>query len=244
MEHPSYRLMQTWLKKRSKPANWLDKTAGRFQGFVQSKIPDAIHNAVTAGMEGFTKIVLQGSGFILPKIDDEISFEIRERMAEEVINRYVGMGMASGAGTSAGGIVTGLMDLPILMSLKIRMLFEIGAIFGYDLKDEKERLYSLMIFRTVFSSPLLREEKVKSLIAFHSAHKTMSNPLDTIDWRAFQQEYRDYLDLAKLLQFVPGVGIVIGAAVNRSLLKELGEGAINAYRLRYFQKHPNKRQLI
>lgn len=244
MQHPSYKLMQTWLKKSSKPANWYDKTTGKIQGFVQSKIPDAIHNAITAGMEGFTKIVLQGSGFILPKMSDEIPLEIREKLAEEVIQRYVGMGMASGAGTSAGGIVTGLMDLPILMSLKIRMLFEIGAIFGYDLKEEKERLYALMIFRTVFSSPLLRAEKVKSLIEFEVASKNLEKPLEALDWRAFQQEYRDYLDLAKLMQFIPGIGIVIGAAVNRSLLLELGDGAINAYRLRYFQNNPDKRQLL
>lgn len=243
MQHPSYRLMQDWLKKRSKSANWFDKTTGKVQSFVQSKIPDAIHNAITAGMEGFTKIVLQGSGFILPKLSEEIPFEIREKLAEEVIHKYVGMGMASGAGTSAGGIVTGLMDLPILMSLKIRMLFEIGAIFGYDLKEESERLYALMIFRTVFSSPLLREEKVQGLIAFETSKAHLEKPLDTIDWRAFQQEYRDYLDLAKLMQFIPGVGIVIGAAVNRSLLMALGDGAINAYRLRYFQQNPDKRKL-
>jgi len=43
----------------------------------------------------------------------------------------------------------------------------------------------------------------------------------------FQQEYRDYLDLAKLLQFIPIIGAAFGAYANYKLLDELGETAMN-----------------
>jgi hypothetical protein len=52
------------------------------------------------------------------------------------------------------------------------------------------------------------------------------------DWRSFQQEYRDYIDIAKLLQLVPGIGAVVGAYVNHRLTEKLGQYAMNAYRLR------------
>ncbi|NLK44793.1 MAG: EcsC family protein, partial [Tissierellia bacterium] len=33
-----------------------------------------------------------------------------------------------------------------------------------------------------------------------------SQYMNQFDWRTFQQEYRDYIDLAKLAQMLPGVG--------------------------------------
>ena len=54
------------------------------------------------------------------------------------------------------------------------------------------------------------------------------------DWRGFQQEYRDYIDLAKMLQLIPGIGAVVGFYVNRKLTDKLGKTAMNAYRLRWY----------
>jgi len=56
--------------------------------------------------------------------------------------------------------------------------------------------------------------------------------MQEFDWRNFQQEYRDYIDLAKLLQLVPGIGAVVGAYVNHKLTEKLGEFAMQAYRMR------------
>ena len=49
---------------------------------------------------------------------------------------------------------------------------------------------------------------------------------------SFQQEYRDYIDLAKLLQLLPGIGAFVGAYVNNKLVDKLGEYAMYAYRMR------------
>jgi hypothetical protein len=59
-----------------------------------------------------------------------------------------------------------------------------------------------------------------------------------MDWRKFQQEYRDYIDLVKMFQLVPGIGAFVGAYANNNLLKQLGETAMNAYRLRILEKAP------
>ena len=53
--------------------------------------------------------------------------------------------------------------------------------------------------------------------------------------KPFEQEYRDYIDLAKMLQLVPGIGLVVGAYANYKLMNKLGETALNAYRLRVFK---------
>ena len=61
---------------------------------------------------------------------------------------------------------------------------------------------------------------------------TLSDGINDLDWRSFQQEYRDYIDLAKLLQLVPGIGAFVGAYVNNKLVDKLGEYAMYAYRVR------------
>jgi hypothetical protein len=62
----------------------------------------------------------------------------------------------------------------------------------------------------------------------------ISKDFNSFDWRTFQQEYRDYMDIAKMLQLVPGIGAVVGAYANFKLMDELGYTVKNAYRLRLF----------
>lgn len=63
---------------------------------------------------------------------------------------------------------------------------------------------------------------------------SLPDDINSFDWRNFQQEYRDYIDLAKLLQMVPGIGAFVGSYVNNKLMKRLSETAIGAYRMRIF----------
>jgi hypothetical protein len=56
--------------------------------------------------------------------------------------------------------------------------------------------------------------------------------LESFDWRSLQQEYRDYIDLAKMAQLVPVIGAPVGAIANYGLIKKLGVTAMNAYRMR------------
>ena len=75
----------------------------------------------------------------------------------------------------------------------------------------------------------LRKEHVDIDIA---ATNSLSEDINDLDWRSFQQEYRDYIDLAKLLQLLPGIGAFVGAYVNNKLVDKLGEYAMYAYRMR------------
>lgn len=62
--------------------------------------------------------------------------------------------------------------------------------------------------------------------------KILPVSMNQFDWRTFQQEYRDYIDLAKLAQMLPGVGAVVGFYTNGKLIDKLGETAMNSYRMR------------
>jgi hypothetical protein len=92
----------------------------------------------------------------------------------------------------------------------------------------EERVFILYIFQLAFSSDEVRRDTFYKIEHWEE----IKHEAEELDWRKFQQEYRDYIDLAKMLQLVPGIGAVVGAVANNNLLKHLGETAMNAYRLR------------
>lgn len=97
----------------------------------------------------------------------------------------------------------------MLLSIKIKLLYEIASIYGFDTKDYKERLYILNIFQLAFSSQNHVNTIFKKMEDFDEFKDTLSDDINEFDWRNFQQEYRDYIDLAKLLQLVPGIGAFV-----------------------------------
>ena len=69
--------------------------------------------------------------------------------------------MVEGAGTGAGGILLGLADFPLLLSIKMKFLFEAAAVYGFNTKEYEERLFILHVFQLAFSSDEIRKETLK-----------------------------------------------------------------------------------
>ncbi|MGZ8538245.1 MAG: EcsC family protein, partial [Flavisolibacter sp.] len=112
------------------------------------------------------------------------------------------------------------------------MLFDIASLYGFDVKDYKERLYMLHIFQLAFSSHQHRKEVYIQMKDWDQKKDDLPSDINEFDWRSFQQEYRDYIDLAKMAQLVPGIGAVVGVVINYQLIEKLGKTAMNAYRMR------------
>ncbi len=52
--------------------------------------------------------------------------------------------------------------------------------------------------------------------------KELPPDINQFDWRLFQQEYRDYIDLAKMAQLIPVIGAPVGDARKFSIVKKAG----------------------
>jgi hypothetical protein len=143
--------------------------------------------------------------------------------------------VAEGAGTGAGGIMLSMVDFPALIAIKMKYLFELAHVYGYDTRQFSERVFVLKVFQMAFSGPEKRAELLHS-INYWELEKTRwqsdSDYAKQMDWETFQMEYRDAIDFRKMLQMVPGIGAVAGAWANYSILGDLREIAANAYRLR------------
>ena len=179
-----------------------------------------------------TKVVLFGSKYTTKKPLIGLTLKERDDLALDKIKTYKNTAMIEGAGTGAGGILIGLTDLPLLLGIKIKLLYELASIYGFDVKDYRERMYILSIFQLAFSSQDHVNKVFAKIENWDEYKNTLSDDINDLDWRSFQQEYRDYIDLAKLLQLVPGIGAFVGAYVNNKLVDKLGEYAMYAYRVR------------
>jgi hypothetical protein len=124
------------------------------------------------------------------------------------------------------------------MGIKIKLLFEIASTYGYNTSDYRERLFILYIFQLTFSSHKKRKEIFMKLNDWPAYSQSLPEDINQFDWRVFQQEYRDYIDLAKMAQLVPVIGAPIGAVVNYQLINKLGKMAMNAYRMRWNARMP------
>ena len=181
------------------------------------------------------KAVVFGSKYVTAKPLREKSLKEREELIKKKFNYYKGSAVASGAGTGAGGILLGLADFPILLSIKMKFLFSVASLYGFDVRDYKERLFILHVFQMAFSNADKRIETYQIVNNWNKYASKLPNDLESFNWREFQQEYRDYIDLAKMLQMIPGLGAVFGAFANFRLMDKLHRTALNCYRLRILE---------
>ena len=226
-----------WQKKMSRKPSITGRLTKGIQRKVNNIIPDKVHNAITSTIKNMVKAVLTGSEFISKKpIFDDKPLEEREMQVLKRASFYKKGAVASGVGTGAGGLLLGLADFPLLLTLKIKFLFDTATLYGFDVSDFRERLYILHLFELAFSSQEKRAEVYERISNWDKKTNETPSSLETFDWRSFQQEYRDYIDLAKMMQLVPGIGSVVGAVTNYRLMDKLKETAMNGYRLRLLHR--------
>lgn len=226
-----------WQRLMQKKPSYLNRFAKKWQEKINSYIPEKVHNAITAAIKQMFRAVLFGSKITTMKARAEGSPELREAIVLEKIKFYKHTAAAEGGITGAGGILLGLADFPLLLGIKVKLLFEIGSVYGYDMNHYKERLYLLYIFQLAFSSQEKRKEVYLKLADWENYSMQLPDDSHQFDWRSFQQEYRDYIDLAKMAQLIPVIGAPVGAVVNYRLITKLGKTAMNAYRMRWHKLH-------
>jgi len=230
--------LRRWQQEMSTPPGlWSHATRG-LQRRINRLIPERVHETVTTVIKQMTRAVIAGSNFTAPAPLHDRTLAQREVLVTEKIENYSRTAALEGGLTGAAGFFLGLADFPLLLGIKLKMLFDIGALYGYPGEDYKERVYLLHVFQLAFSSDAHRLDVYRKISDWRAYSERLPTSLDDFDWRTYQQEYRDYIDLAKLAQLVPIIGAPVGVIVNNRLVRRLGRTATNAYRLRWFADKP------
>lgn len=225
--------VEEWKRRLLKKSKLIKRLSKKAQGKVNNFLPEKAQKMISDTIKNLVKITLFGSALTTKKgsVSNKTLKEKDEKILEK-INTYRKTATIEGAGTGAGGFFLGLADFPILLSIKIKFLFEAASIYGFDTDEYEERLFILHVFQLAFSS----DEKRREIFEIIEHWDERKRELHGMDWQQFQQEYRDYIDFVKMLQLIPGLGAVFGAYANYQLMEQLGEVAMNCYRMRLLKK--------
>ena len=224
--------VKAWQTKMLKRPGFFNGISKKIQTKINTWIPEKIHHAITVTIKQMIRGVLFGATHTTASPLLNASLQEREEAVQKKINNYRKTAAVEGGITGAGGILLGLADFPILISLKLKLLFDIAVLYGMDVHDYRERVYILHIFELAFSSDEHRKNIYLKMTDWEEKRKHLPPDMNEFDWRSFQQEYRDYIDLAKMAQLIPVIGAPVGVLVNYRLIKKLGITAMNAYRMR------------
>ncbi|QDP39731.1 EcsC family protein [Radiobacillus deserti] len=217
------RFQHSLLKKSS----LFQRSSKHLQTKVNAMIPNRVHQVVTESIKRMIELSLTSSDYIYSiQVEKDWNLERREQEVQERKNVYKKTAMIEGAGTGAGGFVLGLADFPLLLAIKMKFLFDVGQLYGYDVRSREERLFLLHVFLLAFSSEEKRKEVIQQIVRWDTEEHA------DMDWKTLQLEYRDTIDLVKMLQLIPGFGAIVGAVANGRFLEHLAETAQNCYRLR------------
>lgn len=232
-EEQAYEDIRAWKRKILQKPKMVQRLTKQAQVKINEMIPNKVHEMVTAAIKNFVKMTLSGSQLTTRNNQAvDTSLEDRDKLLADKLSIYRKTAVIEGAGTGAAGLLVGMADFPLLLSIKMKFLFEAANVYGFDTNQLEERVFILQVFQLAFSSAKKRQETME-IIENWEERKTA---LLELDWREFQQEYRDHIDFVKMLQLVPGIGAVIGAYANYNLLDQLGETAKNCYRMRWLNE--------
>lgn len=229
--------LRQWHGEIVKSAGAFERASDEMQKKTQKLVPKKVQDAITSAIEGMVKTMLKGSELLnIHEDTQDLMMAERDYMVIRTFKKYQKTATAQGVGFGMGGILLGMADLPVLMSIKIKFMFDAAKLYGYHPEYLEERLFLLHVFQLAFSG------KEHRLEIFHKLEHWDDEELPAIDWEKFQIEYRDYLDLAKMLQLLPVVGGVVGGTANYKLMHRLCENVMNCYRMRILRKRFPERE--
>jgi len=225
-----------WERRLFRPPGWLERTSKTIGARINRLIPAKAHAVMTAAVRSIVRTALFGAEYTPQRpVERKTSLEHADREAKRALTVFRNVAAAEGAGTGAGGLLLNAVDFPALIAIKMKCLFELAHVYGYDTKHFPERIFVLKVFQLAFSGADRRAELLDAIKRWETERELWFSEAEyarRMDWETFQKEYRDAIDFRKMLQMVPGIGAAAGAWANYTILDELGEAAMNAYRLR------------
>lgn len=219
----------------------LQKWSLHWQRKIDGLIPMKVHDAIAQGVRVGVSSLLSGISLIPVNSEklnqSSLTLEQLDTQLSPLLDKYKKLAAAEGAGTGAGGLILAAIDFPALISIKLKFLQEAALLYGFDIRDKSERVFLLKVFQLAFSSPEKRRSNFQQVKHWEDQSvQTRQTVAESIMWRDFYMDYKQYIEFRKMLQLLPGVGAIIGAWANHSLMEDLGTTAKHAYQLRYLQR--------
>lgn len=161
------------------------------------------------------------------------------------IAAVLGLGVASAPGIALTASVVAL-DIATFLGAATRLVSHTAAYYGYDTVDPAENLFATMVLSQAIDPESAGEgavvEKQTTMIAFNKVMRDVAKrgPMDSVGTNVFSAAINSLvaslgarLASLKIAQIIPFIGIIVGAFVNASLMRTIGDTADHLYRERF-----------
>lgn len=177
-------------------------------------------------------------GFTLDQVR-QAPLDAMDRTADALTESRANIATAQGATTGFGGLFTLAIDIPAVLGLSLKVLQEMALCYGYDPQEKREREFIVKCLQFASSDIVGKKAVLDDLDRMAAAGSGQGDDggeraamSQLQGWREVIAGYRDNFGWKKLFQLVPIAGMVFGAYINRSTLKEVAEAGKMLYRKR------------
>jgi hypothetical protein len=228
-----------WEKLARLPFVLLDKLTPKF---IHKKIGQAIDELGNFIQSG-GKYLLDEKRVMKKYFEEDLSELSPDQRASLAISRMddaakrlsevrANTAMVQGGTTGIGGLFTLAIDIPILLGLILKTIQEVAICYGYNPQEKQERIFIVKCLQFASSDVVGKKAILEELSMFHDNRDNTQMMSQLQGWREVLMTYRDNFGWKKLFQMIPIAGMIFGAFINKSTVKETAEVAMMLYRKR------------
>ena len=233
------------LKRKEEAFLKKERTEIALKEVIYEKVPEKLIGTLElAFTKAFKLVFLKGTGLIektFKKEDLDLEFEandfiLHKKTSKKAIKRMdkisgksnlLNNSFATVSGFGMGLLGMGIPDIPVLVSIILKGVYQIALSYGFDYNNENEKIYILRLIRVALTAG---EDRLK-----------YNDELESMDYEGVTVD-QEITKTAKVLsdellveKFVQGMFIVgiIGGFVNHSVYKKISKLASIKYKKRY-----------
>lgn len=252
--------LQNIAKKENKILNkkelkFLSEKISPVQEKIESKIPKKLQSTLENAFETSFKLVFEkGVGIIeksYSKEEKSISFDINhyailKQTTHKNIKRMdqtakkgsmLNQLMTTVEGGVLGALGIGLPDIPLLIAMILKNIYEVSLSYGFDYTSDREKLYILYLICASITKEDTQVHYSKQLdyLAQGENHSEITSLQIEAAIKETAQRLAEAMLVAKFIQGLPLVGVV-GGICNYTMMKEISQMSQIKYKKRYLEQ--------
>ncbi|MGO9465190.1 MAG: EcsC family protein [Isosphaeraceae bacterium] len=161
-----------------------------------------------------------------------------DRLAGRFGSAAMTISIVEGAATGAGGVLTTLIDMPLLFLLSLWTIFKVGHCYGFALDQPKDRRYVLGVLIAAISGSL--HAKQARLGQLHELEEWL---LQETQEEIIAEELLSLLFQLEVFEGIPGIATVSGALLNMAFIHRVEITAQRVFQERWM-RHNGKVDVI
>jgi hypothetical protein len=211
---------------------------------IEKLIPDPVVRAAVAAAYDASDF-LAGEESVKRRAGLPNLAELKHRPLEEcdALARRAGataqvIALVEGAATGAGGVLTTLLDVPLLFTLAIGSIRRIGHCYGYPLKTARDRHFVFGVLIASMAGWLeLRRHRINQLRELEDLL------IEEIQEDILVDEALSFLFQLEIFEDIPGIGATSGAVLNWFFMRRVDETARMVFQERWLRDNGKVAQI-